>query len=325
MKKQLFILISMCLIVFLFSLTVGSYHLGVKEIIDVLFKTESPLTMQVFYQLRLPRVLMGLLAGMVLGIAGGVYQLVFTNPLASPDVTGVASGSSLGAACAIVLGAGGTFEIMFGAFISGMISLLFVMFLVKVTRVEHTLSYILAGMIISALSNAGLMMLKYIANPVGELAAIEFWTMGSLASIQSQKALIAYLCVSVPLVFVLLSHRHITLLSLGDENAIYLGMNVKMFRAVILTLTTLMVSVIIAVCGVISFVGLIAPHIAYFIIKKRTQHYLLVSGMIGGFIILVADICARSFISHAEMPLSILTILFSTPILLIWMIRRRGY
>lgn len=279
---------------------------------------------QVFFQLRVPRVVMGLLAGSVLGIAGGVYQLIFRNPLASPDLTGVASGASFGAALMIVIGATSAIEMMFGAFVMGIASLLLVIFLVKITGVQRATTYILAGIVISALADAGIMIFKYMADPVSELAAIEFWTMGSLASITFHKMLISLSSVIVPLLLVLLCRRQIVMLSLGDENAKYLGLNASLLRMIILILTTWMVASIVSITGVISFVGLIAPHIAYLILKKRTDHFLLLSGCIGALIIMVGDMLARSLVTGAELPLSILTIIFSAPVLIFWMWKQRG-
>ena len=142
------------------SLFIGSYPLSVGEIFDILTgKLGDTMPVRVFWQLRLPRMCMGLISGLSLGVAGGVYQIIFRNPLASPDLTGVASGSSLGAACVIVLGAGGSGEIMAGAFTMGLLALGLVLFLVRAARLERTGSYILAGVVVSALAEAGLMAL----------------------------------------------------------------------------------------------------------------------------------------------------------------------
>ena len=119
------------------SLFVGSYPLSVGEILSILTgRLGDGLPARVFWQLRLPRMCMGLISGLSLGVAGGVYQIIFRNPLASPDLTGVASGASLGAACVIVLGVGGSGEIMTGAFAMGMLALGLVLFLVRAARLE---------------------------------------------------------------------------------------------------------------------------------------------------------------------------------------------
>lgn len=328
MKNQkifLIVFIIICLILFCFSLTIGSYNLSIDDILKILGGTNnSTIQQNVFYNLRLPRVVMGLFTGLVLGLAGAVYQMLFSNPLASPDLTGVASGASLGAAVAIVIGAGTAIEKTFGAFVFGMLSLVLVIVLVKTTKMQKASAYILSGIVISSLANAGIMMLKYIADPLSQLATIEFWTMGSLAAITVDKMLISLFSGLIPLIVLFLLHRQIVILSLGDENAQYLGINAKWQRAIILILATWMVASVIAITGVISFVGLIAPHIAYLMLKKRTGYFYIISSLVGAILVLVADMLARMLSSGVELPLSILTILFSTPVLVFWMYKQRG-
>ena len=294
---SLILIIIVCIFLFIISLLIGSFDLSIEDIINILLgKNDSSIQRNVFYNLRIPRAVMGIYAGVALGFAGSIYQVLFCNPLASPDLTGVASGASLGAALAIVIGTGG----------------------------KQLSTYILAGIIISSLADAGIMMLKYMADPLGELASIEFWTMGSLASITLDKMILSLLLGIIPFVLLCLAHQRIIILSLGDENARYLGLNARGQRFIILLLTTWLIASVIAITGVISFVGLIAPHITYLFLKKRTGCFYIVSGLIGAIIILVADMLARSLVFGAELPLSVLTILFSSPMLLFWMYRQRG-
>lgn len=324
-KKICLIIIMICLILFCFSLTIGSYDLTINDILNILGgNNSSSIQVNVFYNLRLPRVIMGLFSGLVLGLAGSVYQMLFSNPLASPDITGVASGASLGAAVAIVVGAGTTIEKTFGAFILGLLSLILVIFLVKTMKMQKVSAYILSGIVVSSLADAGIMILKYMADPLGELATIEFWTMGSLASITSDKLLVSLFSGLIPLIILYLLHRQIIILSLGDENAQYLGVNVRWQRAIILILATWMVASVIAITGVISFVGLIAPHITYLILKKRTSYFYIISSLIGAILVLIADMLARMLFFGIELPLSILTILLSIPVLVFWMFKQRG-
>lgn len=324
-KKICLIIIMICLILFCVSLTIGSYDLTINDILKILSgNNSSSIQVNVFYNLRLPRVIMGLFSGLVLGLAGAVYQMLFSNPLASPDITGVASGASLGAAVAIVVGAGTTIEKTFGAFILGLLSLILVILLVKTMKMQKISAYILSGIVISSLADAGIMILKYMADPLGELATIEFWTMGSLAAITTDKMLVSLFSGLFPLIILYLLHRQIIILSLGDENAQYLGINARWQRAIILILATWMVASVIAITGVISFVGLIAPHITYLILKKRTSYFYIISSLIGAILVLIADMLARMLSFGVELPLSILTILFSTPVLVFWMYKQRG-
>ena len=308
----------------LLSVRVGSYPLSTGQILDILSGGLAGTTpAHVLWNLRLPRVGMGLLAGWALGMAGGVYQTVFRNPLASPDLTGVASGASFGAAWAIVLGAGTSLQIMGGAFIMGSLSLLLVLALVRWAGMERTGAYILAGVIVSSAADAGLMVLKTIADPEGELAAIEFWTMGSLSAMTGDKLRGAASAILIPLALLLLFRRQALTLSLGEEGARALGLEPRRCRGLLLGLTTLMVAAVASVAGVIAFLGLIAPHIAFLLLGRRGGPYLPLCALMGGAILLAADLLARGFSQGAELPLSIWTVLFGAPVLTALLLRGR--
>ena len=171
---------------FIASICIGNFPITVNEIIAILTGGEvSTMTRNVFFTLRLPRACMGLMAGAGLGVAGSVYQMIFRNPLASPDIIGVSSGANLGAAIAIVsvgIGIGG---IAIGAFAGGLLAVGFVMLLVRATRANTTATYVLAGIVISAVAKSAIMLLKYYADSESNLAAIEYWTMGSFADRKS--------------------------------------------------------------------------------------------------------------------------------------------
>ena len=307
----------------LLSVRVGSYPLSTGQILEILSGGLAGTTpAHVLWNLRLPRVGMGLLAGWALGMAGGVYQTVFRNPLASPDLTGVASGASFGAAWAIVLGAGTSLQIMGGAFIMGSLSLLLVLALVRWAGMERTGAYILAGVIVSSAADAGLMVLKTIADPEGELAAIEFWTMGSLSAMTGDKLRGAASAILIPLALLLLFRRQALTLS-GEEGARALGLEPRRWRGLLLGLTTLMVAAVASVAGVIAFLGLIAPHIAFLLLGRRGGPYLPLCALMGGAILLAADLLARGFSQGTELPLSIWTVLFGAPVLTALLLRGR--
>ena len=296
------------------SLCVGAYPLTLGQIL-ALPGGGDPMAARVFFTLRLPRTALAALAGLALGAAGGVYQTVFRNPLASPDLTGVAGGASLGAAAAIVLGAGSAWQIMGGAFLCGLLSLAAVLGLVRAARAERTAAYVLAGILVSALAEAGVMLLKTLADPERELAAIEYWTMGSLAGVTAGKLAAAAPPVLAGLVLVLLFRRQAALLSLGQASARASGLEPRRWRALLLGLTTLMVAAVVSVAGGIAFVGLIAPHIAYGLLRRRGGAFLPLCAVTGADLLLAADLLARSAGGGAELPLSIFTVLFAAPVL----------
>ena len=296
------------------GLLTGSFPLSFSDIL----RDPDGLSARVFWQLRLPRTLMGLAGGWALGMAGGVYQTVFANPLASPDLTGVSSGASLGAAAAIVLGAGGRLSVTLFSFAFGMAALAAVLGLVSAARLARTGSYLLAGVIVSSLAEAGLMALKTLADPEGQLGAIESWTMGSLAAVTAGKiALPAALAAGCALLLWLV-RKPILMLSLGQGAARSLGLDPAFWRALVLSLTTLMVAAVVSVCGAVAFVGLIAPHIAFFLSGRRGGPYLALCGLCGAAVLLAADLPARLL----NLPLSIFTVAAAVPVLLVLLVRQ---
>lgn len=311
------------------SLAVGSYPLDAGDIVTGIREILLPREMQsmptrVFWGLRFPRTAAALLSGIVLGLCGGVYQMLFQSPLASPDLTGIASGASFGAAAAIVCGIGSSFARMGCAFLGGMLSLFLVLLLVRSSGRERVGTYILAGIIISAVADAGLMVLKTVADPERQLAAIDFWTMGSLAAVSAEKAL-PLACLTIPpVVLLLLFRRPLTMLSLGGDECRAMGLNPDVWRMILLALATLAVSASVSVTGVIGFVGLIAPHIARFLYHGRGGAYLWLCAAVGGVILLAADLAARSLGGGAELPISIFTVAAGVPVLLVLLCAGKG-
>lgn len=314
------LLVLVCMV----SACVGSYPLSVRDILEVAAgNAHGQMREKVFYTLRLPRVLMGVLAGTSLGVGGAVFQLLFDNPLASPDLVGVASGAGVGAACAIVLGAGSMNAVIGGAFAGGLTALLCVFLLVALSGSNRPGMFILGGLLVSSLANALIMILKHMADSEGKLAAIEFWTMGSLSAVTAAKtAGVFWIC--VPSVFLLmLLQKEIVLLSMGDEQARMLGLSAGKMRLLLLMLTTLCVSGVISVTGVISFVGLLAPHTAFLLLQRRNRSYLWMSAAAGALLVVTADCFARS-VTAGELPVSILTTLCAVPFLFFLIRKRKG-
>lgn len=320
-----FILVNLCLVAaMIVSYCVGKYPISVGEIWALIAGgAVKEMTAKVFYTLRVPRTIMALLGGMGLGLAGAVYQNIFKNPLASPDIIGISSGANMGAAIAIVSVSGTMVSIAVGAFAGGLAAVMLVMILVQATKSNATSTYVLAGIIISAMANTVIMLLKYYADSESELAAIEYWTMGSLASITASKVIAIAPFWLTGFIGLLLLHRQIGLLSLNEEECRALGVRLSWVRITVLLLSTLLVASVICVTGLISFAGLIAPHIARMMIRRQNSQTLALSGLVGGGVLLIADILARTLYA-AELPISILTTVIGVPILLWFMCKRKG-
>ena len=306
------------------SCCVGKYPISLREILALVTGGEvKEMTGKVFFTLRVPRTVMAVLCGAGLGIAGGVYQNIFKNPLASPDIIGISSGANLGAAIAIVTAGGAMVSVAIGAFAGGLAAVGMVMLLVQATKSNATSTYVLAGIIISSVANAVIMLLKYFADSDSQLAAIEYWTMGSLASITASKVGAVLPFWLLGFLGLLLLHRQIQLLSLNEEECRSLGVRLSQVRITVLLLSTLLVASIICVTGLISFAGLIAPHIARMMLKRQNTATLFLSAMVGASVMLMSDILARNLYS-AELPISILTTIIGVPVLMWFMCRRKG-
>ncbi len=312
-------LVGACIAVgFIASICIGNYPISIREIISIVTGGEvGAMTRKVFFTLRLPRTCMGVMAGAGLGVAGSVYQMIFRNPLASPDIIGVSSGANLGAAIAIV-----SVGIALGAFAGGLLAVAFVMLLVRATRANTTATYVLAGIVISAVAKSVIMLLKYYADSESNLAAIEYWTMGSFAGVTASKVLSILPFWLIGFVGLFLLHRQVGLLSLNEEECRTLGVRLYRVRLTVLTLSTLLVASIVSITGLISFIGLIAPHIARMMIKRENTDTMVLSAMVGAAVMLVADIFARSLYAGG-LPISILTTIIGVPVLVYFMCKRK--
>lgn len=278
---------------------------------------------RVFRTLRLTRVLVGVVGGFALGAAGFVYQTIFRNPLASPDVIGVASGASAGAAAGILF-FGATIAVTLSAFAGALATVVLTLAIASIDRTGKNSTAVLAGIAVHALAQTVLMALKMTADPERELASIEYWIMGSLSGISWYTARANLLLCLVCLAVLFLLHRQTVLLSADRDEARMLGVNVGRLRLAILLIATMAVACVVSLTGLISFVGLLAPHTARMLTKQNKINTMLLGGLLGSILLCLADMAARS-IAQTELPISIFTSLLGAPFL-IWLIvrERRG-
>ena len=299
------------------SLFVGKYPLSIRELLD-----GNELQWRVFLTLRASRTLVGVIGGFALGTAGFVYQTVFHNPLASPDIIGVSSGASAGAAAGILFLSGAT-AVTVSSFAGALLAVVIVLGLSSLDRNGKKGTIVLAGIAVHSLAQTALMCLKMTADPERQLASIEYWIMGSLSGISSYSIagniLLCILCLGV--LFPL--HRQIILLSGEEGETRMLGVSVGKLRLFVLLTATLAVSAVVSLTGLISFVGLLAPHGARLMTKNNRPGTMLLGGLLGSCLLTGADILARSA-AAAELPVSIFTSLLGAPFLIILIIRRKS-
>ena len=254
--------------VFTWSVLTGQYPLTLKGLLS-----GDTMSIMVFKRLRLPRAIMGI------SISGYVYQMIFKNPLASPDVVGVSSGASAGAAFAIVAVSSLTPVVSISAFAGGIIALIITLLVAYLVPGRNSYTIVLAGIAIHSVAQTILMFLKLAADPEKQLASIEYWIMGSLNGVSKDSLAIPFFVTCAGFIIMTLLYRQILILSINEDEAAALGVNVTVLRFIILMIATLIVSSIICVTGLISFIGLIAPHIARLLTRRNDRFTYISSGL----------------------------------------------
>lgn len=309
-------MVSLTLMLFLLSLGMGKYDLSLGEILSG--RALDPLDYRVFYTLRLPRTLMALYAGFSLSLVGSYMQSIFRNPLASPDIMGVSSGAGAGAAVGIILGGSGFLTVTMGALSGALLAITLAVYLTRGRYSRQLASFVVAGVAVNALAQSVLMLMKLMADPQNELSSIEFWLMGGLSQVTLHKVMLGVMGSLPSLLLLLALSRQVAILALSDGEAEALGVSIRVVRPLILFLSAVVVASLISITGLITFVGLVAPHLARLIFRKNTLPTWLYSGLLGGSLLLLADILARS-LTYAEIPVSILTSLLGVPVLILLM------
>lgn len=301
---------------FVLSLFLGKYPLRMGDLLAGDIQAR-----RVFFTLRLPRTLTALAGGFGLGAAGWVYQMVFRNPLAAPDVVGVSSGASAGAAAAILFLSAAPALVTAGAFLGGLLAVLLALGLSALAPGKGHGTVVLAGVAVHSLAQTVLMFLKLAADPEKELASIEYWIMGSLNAVTLSRIGVPLLVGGAGLWILFLLSRQIQLLSVEEEEARLLGVPVGRLRLFVLLAATLVVTSVVSVTGLISFVGLLAPHTARLLIRENGRAAMWLGGFVGSILLCGADMVARSAAS-AELPVSIFTSLLGAPFLIYLMMKK---
>ncbi|MBN2721577.1 MAG: iron ABC transporter permease [Campylobacterales bacterium] len=270
----------------------------------------------IILQIRLPRILLAILVGASLAVSGAAFQAMFVNPLVSPGILGVLAGASFGAALGMLISEQ-WYIVQAMAFIFGFVAVgVAVLIGSMVTNSRSTIMLVLGGVISGSLFTALLSIVKYVADPYSTLPAIVYWLMGSL----TMADLSGVLYVSIPMILSILGmialSKYFDLLSLGDEEAKALGVNVTLIRLGAIILATLASSLSVVMAGMIGWVGLIIPHIIRMAIGPSHRMLIPLSAVVGAIFLLLADSVSRLTFS-VEIPLGIITSLIGIPIFII--------
>ena len=313
----------------LVSMLWGRYPVPLTAIWDWLRMSSAPADATVSHviaDIRLPRIAAAVVVGMALSAAGSAYQGVFRNPMVSPDILGASAGAGFGASLAILWG--------WPAFWVQQLSFGFGLVAVAVTtalsamassRGSKTLVLILSGMVVAAMFNAMISIAKYTADPYSQLPEITFWLMGGLSGVSNTRLITTLAPFALSLAGLLLVRWRINVLSLGEEEALSLGVNVRLIRAVVVVCATMLMSLAISLCGQVGWVGLVVPHIARMLVGQNYKRLLPVTAVLGGIFLLGVDNISRNLMVM-EIPLGILTAMTGAPLFVFLLLRgKRGW
>jgi iron complex transport system permease protein len=298
------------------AFAVGRYPISLSELLSLMSGADVPPAVEsIVLQVRGPRVLAALLVGAALAAAGTAYQGMFRNPLVSPDILGVSTGAALGAVLGIFLSLN-VFFIQVFAFAGGLLAVGLVYWVASRLR-EHDplLALVLTGVVIGTLLGSVIALLKYLADPYNQLPAITFWLLGSLASISPRDLAAAAPLALIALAPMLLLRWRINLLALPDDEARALGVDTGRLRTLVVAAATLMTAAVVAVSGIIGWVGLLIPHAARLLVGPDFGRLLPLAMVLGAGFLLAVDTLCRT-LAPIEIPPGVLTALIGTPFFL---------
>ena len=301
------------------SLCVGRYSVDVQTTLAIL---TSPFTgaeavwtvndYNVIMNIRLPRVIAAFLVGAALALSGASYQGVFQNPLVSPDLLGVSYGACVGAALSILLNLI-TWQTQLFAFIGGLITVFVTVSIPKLMHRQSNVMMVLSGIIVGGFMSSILGLMKYVADPDTQLASIVYWQLGSIAKVDFDVLRYTSPVMIVSAIVLVAMRWRLNLISLGEEEARSLGVDLRRERNIIIIASTLLTASAVSVAGTIGWVGLIIPHVTRRIVGSDNKRLIPTVILVAAAFMILVDLFARN-ISGFEIPLGILTGLVGAPI-----------
>ena len=316
--------------VILISLFIGRYPLSVPDVFSALFHgmglthlETTPVHLNVIWDIRLPRAILGAMVGASLAVSGASFQGMFRNPLVSSGILGVSSGAGFGASLAIVLFQGQPVYIYLFAFGFGLLAV-FLAYLIGFTyKSTPTIMLVLGGVIVGAIFSALISLIKYMADPYEQLPSIVFWLMGSLASARFSEILVSLIPMATGVTGLMAMRWRLNVLSMGDQEAQSLGVNIFVTKGLAIFFATIATAGAVCVSGIIGWVGLVIPHIGRMIVGNNNVYLIPVSMCIGAAYLVLVDNLART-LTGSEIPLGILTSLIGAPFFVYLLKRAKG-
>jgi iron complex transport system permease protein len=318
----------------IYSISNGAVQISLNEIGRNIFKKDTGYIFNIIWNIRLPRVITAIIAGIGLSISGAVMQCLLKNPLSSPFTLGISQAAAFGAAFSIVFFRAGSeqsnviiidnpYIITISAFFWALLSIFIILLIAKYKGVNPE-TIILAGVAMGSIFTAGTTALQYFANDV-EIASIIFWTFGDLGRTSWNTLLIMSLAIIITFIYFILNSWNYNALNSGDETARSLGVNVDSLRVYGMLLSSLITSLIVSFIGVIGFIGLIVPHMVRRLIGGNEVFLLPLSAITGGLLLLISDTIARTVIAPVVLPVGILTSFLGGPVFIYLVLKGRRY
>lgn len=274
------------------------------------------------WTIRFPRVAMAVLVGIGLSVSGLIMQAIFGNPLAEPGVIGISSGAAVGAGLSIVFGLTifGEWTTAIFAFLAGLAATMLVYTMSRADGRTEVVTLVLTGIAVNAVGGAAIAALTFVGDTQSR-EAIVFWQLGSLKGTNWTQVLIVAPIIAVGLIAAYIAARKLDLLALGERNARHLGVNVELLRIVMILVVSLLVGAAVAFAGIISFVGLVIPHLMRMLLGPAHLPLVTSSALAGALLLTLADLAARTAVPMVELPIGMLTALVGGPFFF-WLLRR---
>lgn len=311
----------------LICLGIGRYSMSVSETVTTLFSKFTNAKVDntaytVIFNVRLPRIILAAVVGAGLSCAGAAFQGLFSNPLATPDTLGVASGASFGAVLAMLIG-GNMIGIQGMALIFGLISCLITFLIGRSSRRGSIVMIVLAGLVVSSVFEALVSLMKYVADPQDELPVITYWLMGSMSRANYKNLMMGIPFIVIGIIIIFALRWRLNILSFNEDEARSLGVNVKILRVAFILASSMITASCVSMCGQVGWVGLLVPHISRMMRGNNNCKVIPVSISLGAFFMIVMDTFARSA-TASEIPISILTAIIGAPVFIVLLKKTGG-
>ncbi len=336
-NKIIIVYFIVLLIVIIFASTIGVADIGFIDSLKII-SSKIPFVKDLFdlsniketskiivLDIRLPRIILSVLIGVALSTSGVVFQAIFKNPMADPYILGISSGAAFGATIVIIFGLGFSFlglsAISIGAFIGAILTTTLVYSIASMNSKAPVVTLLLSGIAISFFLSALINLIMTLNHD--QVEKIVFWTMGSVSAASWDSVMITILPVTFGVLFFLIFSKDLNVILMGEETAQNLGINVEILKKILLLIASIVSASVVAVSGIIGFVGLIVPHAVRIVVGPDHRKLFPFTIITGALFMIVADTISRVVIEPTELPIGVITSLIGAPYFIFLLVRNK--